>query len=166
MIWWLLAIYPLVGLGLGIYYGPKLQKIDHAGFTENVFFYIVTPIIWPFVWRMCAQDCGSALREAREKEEREHEALLESIRKERLAPDPRFAEFDLELGIEPETKHWRLRHPEAAKEYDRNMEIARLNAEIIDDRRLCDVPQFSRGGYIPPTLTELNQGLDISGYVK
>lgn len=165
MIWWLLTLYPAIGLGLGIYYGPKLQKIDPGTLGENTLFYLMMPLIGPFIWRMCATECREGVAKAREAEEREHEKLLESVRQERLAPDPRLAEFDILLGIEPVERE-AIRIP--VTEYDQRvaralggpMEYAR--GGYVEDFRLCDVAEFRvRDIILPPEY----RGVDIQSKV-
>lgn len=152
MIWHLLWLYPLIGLGLGTYYAFKYVKHDeHESAGYLVFMLLVMAVVWPWGWCSCHTDIRGYVAEATAEKEREHEALLESIRRERYAPDPLLAEFDKELGIEPEPNHWRVAHPEASAEYDRKMVEARARSARLP----MTVQQgYSIGGYIP-TTTEL-----------
>lgn len=141
MIWHLLWLYPLIGLGLEACHHYRSRK--HGLYPDNLVLDMM--FLWPIGWHFNNTMFNEGVEEARLKEEAEHEALLESIRKERLAPDPRLAEFDILLGIEPEPAHWRTRHPTAGAEYDRNMVIAEQRARQFEKRM-----RYSNGGYIPP----------------
>lgn len=202
MIWHLLWLYPLIGLGLGVYYAPKYKKYKVAG---GLGWMIPLMLLgWPLALRPTRSDI-IANREAFEThEEWKTEQLLERVRQERLAPDPRLAEFDILLGIEPEPV-WvsadrlpmivqqgypmgeravlnyepEVKYnakpdevcPSTVAEYQRNQRLAKYRAAVLD-RQL-----FSAGGHItdsagnmytprPPTITELNKGVDIRAKVE
>lgn len=181
MIWLLLwTAYATVGFALLPRLLRRRLKIEQAKWSyisidmgdPDVWIPALMQItVWPAMLPFLHNERKAEAVKETEREEREHEALLESIRRERYAPDPRLAEFDKELGIEPEhnedpelwvePKQWRAGNPEAAAEYDANMEIARLKARLQDtswEREVveCNVRQgYAMGGYIP-TTAELN----------
>lgn len=144
MIWWLLLIYPLVGLYIAVYclamyskYEPLEEPVSKL--TCFVFMFLMWPI---YVWSVLPE-LWDAKKEALGKPAKDFEAMLERIRKE---PDPQLADWDREFnelaGIEEPKKYvWE--------------DFLDNGWDVIDDSRLCGAPEFSRGGYIPMT-TELN----------
>jgi hypothetical protein len=144
-------LYPLIGLGLGLYYARKYLKYRDESLGELVTMTLVMMLLWPYGWYASAQDIRDGKKVIADREEHEYEALLESIRRERYAPDPRLAEFDKELYGEPApelvehlgkmvpAKTWR-------EDYDEMMGADAL--DYIDDARLCDpYPRVGRGTY-------------------
>lgn len=159
MIWWILTLYPAIGLGVATYCVVMYRKYDPVDFAgEYAMIALWMFLLWPGYSWLVIPELWRSKKEFQAKAGRDLEKLLESVRRERLAPDPRLAEFDILLGIEPERKHWQKAHPEAAAEYDRNMRLARYRVGVLD-RQL-----FSAGGHIPPT-TELKPGVDIQSKV-
>lgn len=111
---WLL-LYPIIGLGLGIYYAIHYHKHGHSD-DATVALVIVMVVLWPIGWWPSARDIRGYRAEVLETEAREHEAFLERVRAEARATHRRqIAEFDKELGIEPA---WKKAHPGAASEYE------------------------------------------------
>lgn len=158
MIWHLLWLYPLIGLGLGIYY--RKQYLKHDDDDLLVAMACTMGVIWPVGWYFCARDIRDYKAEAVKREEKEHEALLESIRRERYAPDPRLAEFDKELGIEPEPRKfswetvvddsWELMsyaNGGCGKGHYTDAEGVMYRVRHITDG-------YAKGGIIPPTKKE------------
>lgn len=123
---WLL-LYPAIGLFWFPWFYRNEKRYHKREDRFNGIQTLLTLIIlWPAAIWMSPPDWKRAKEEAALQRERDFQVLEERVRREARARTRReFAEFDKELGIEPE---WKKAHPVAAKEYDKLM--------------------FSAGGYI------------------
>lgn len=168
MIWHLLWLYPLIGVVITPWLYRGESKRDRLSSTlDKVSMVGCVLILWPALVFIVPSEWKDSDTYWAERKDTEMEALLESVRQERLAPDPRLAEFDILLGIEPVPSSLSWEHY-----LDNGWDaISEVNYRVRDIARK---PRFSRGGYTvmapnepmywypepkPPTLTELNQGL-------
>lgn len=151
MVWWLLTLYPAIGLVLTPWVYKGESKRDRLGSLGNRAAMIVCmSLMWPILVFAVPSEWRDSDAYWEDREASDLERLLESVRQERLAPDPRLAEFDILLGIEPERKKlvWE--------------DYLNQGWDVIDDSRLCDAPEFRVRDIVLPLEY---RGVDIQSKV-